>query len=74
MKLYYVKKTAWGTSNMSTTFTESSYNNETHIMSYSNSSGATVQFGYKDGNIIIIAFSYGDATYDFEPTTFVESK
>ena len=74
LKLYYVKTTAWGTSNMSTTFTESSYNNETHIMSYSNSSGATVQFGYKDGNIIIIAFSYGDATYDFEPTTFVESK
>lgn len=74
LKLYYVKKTAWGTSNMSTTFTEFSYNNETHIMSYSNSSGATVQFGYKDGNIIIIAFSYGDATYDFEPTTFVESK
>jgi len=74
LKLYYVKTTAFGTSNMSTTFTDSSYNSETHIMTYSNSSGATVQFGYKNGNIVIIAFSYGDATYDFEPTTFVESK
>lgn len=73
LKLYYVKDTAWGTSNMSSTFTDYTYDDETHIMTYTNSSGMTVQFGYKDGNIVIISFAYNDATYDFEPTTFVES-
>ena len=73
LKLYYVKTTAWGTSNMSSTFTDYTYDDETHIMTYTNSSGMTVQFGYKDGNIVIISFAYNDATYDFEPTTFVES-
>ena len=28
---------------------------------------------YKDGNIVITSFAYNDATYEFEPTTFVES-
>lgn len=73
LKLYYVKTTAWGTSNMSSTFTDYTYDDATHIMTYTNSSGMTVQFGYKDGNIVIISFAYNDATYDFEPTTFVES-
>ena len=58
---------------MSSTFTDYTYDDETHIMTYTNSSGMTVQFGYKDGNIVITSFAYNDATYDFEPTTFVES-
>ncbi len=71
LKLYYLNSSG---SEKTKTFDVLSYNNDTHIMTYSNSSGQSVQFGYKDGNIVIIAFSTRNASYDFEPTTFVESK
>lgn len=71
LKLYYLNSSGI---EKTKTFDVLSYNNDTHIMTYSNSSGQSVQFGYKDGNIIIIAFSTKNASYDFEPTTFVESK
>lgn len=71
LKLYYLNSSG---SEKTKTFDVLSYNNDTHIMTYSNSSGQSVQFGYKDGNIVIIAFSTKNASYEFEPTTFVESK
>ena len=71
LKLYYLNSSG---SEKTKTFDAFSYNNDTHIMTFTNTTKESVQFGYKDGNIVIIAFSTRNASYDFEPTTFVESK
>lgn len=74
IRLHYIRTSAWGTSESKTTFTDFSYDSTTHIMTATSKPNVCLKFGYKDGNIVIIDYSYNGTTYEFEPTTFIESK